>query len=229
MPPMTPYAALRLRTHPFAPEKVIEGRPIQLFDYSRGPLEPRKNANDLQGYFDLYVCADNEQLGRLKDDGRLDVFPNRAGPFGTIVVISGVGGTGRTSLEELLLFEIASRAKSAPVITDYRIGITSKRVQDAANFASLFIARVEDIVKGGEQRKGVKGLPKALRATVKEWKDGLVGDDPNTEFLFTRLAENMRNSLPDTPVVFRLDATNHMNTPDTGLQLARCSETSRIT
>ena len=212
---MPPYSALRLRAHPFAPEKLVGGQTVR-FDYQKGPLDPKASPVDLEYYFDLYAWDDSKQLGPLAPNGRINEFPSRGGVYGSIIVISGVSGTGRTSLEELLLFEIASRSKSPPIVTLYPIAVTSKQVQDASNFANRFISRVEAfLVTSSDRRKEIKALPKTLKGIVKEWKEGLVGDDPNTEFLFTALAENVRGLLPDTPIVFRLDATSHLNTPDT--------------
>jgi hypothetical protein len=214
-PPISPYAALRVRTNPFSHELTIAGQPVR-FDYLQGALAPHEHAWHLNYFFDIYKWVDHEQLGKLGIDGRIRTFPDRADRPGLIIVISGASGAGRTSLENLLRFEIASRAQSPPIVTEYRIGVTSKRAQDALNFATSFIKEVERrLAKTGEKRKEIKNLPKQLRETVKEWKENLVADDPNTDFLFQQLAGDIRTYLPETPIVFCLDASNHINTPDT--------------
>src|SRR5262245_58197011 len=103
------YDKMKLRTNPFSPELTVNGQPVR-FDYIQGPLTPQQNAFHLAYYFDLYKWSDPDQLGRMGQDGRVAAFPDRFGQPGMIIVISGTAGTGRTSLENLLLFEIAERA-----------------------------------------------------------------------------------------------------------------------
>jgi hypothetical protein len=208
------YTAFQLRTNPFSPEVTVNGQQGR-FDYLQGPLSPQKDAMHLNYYFDLYRWLDPEQIGQIGQNGRLVVFPDRLGQPGMIIVISGVSGTGRTSLENLLLFEVETRAKSAPIHTRYTIEISANKVQAAQNFASMLISEIEDYVANPKLGRDAKRLPKKLRATVKEWRENLIEGETNTEFLFQQLTRDIRKTLPDTPIVFSLDASNHMNTPDT--------------
>jgi hypothetical protein len=212
--PTSPYTALQLRTNPFSPQVTENGQQFQ-FDYLQGPLSPQKNSVYLNYYFDLYQWKDQEQIGLIGRDGRLVTFPERLGQPGMIIVISGVSGTGRSSLENLLLFEIEAHGKSVAVCTRYAIEISSNKVQTAHNFASMFIDEIEDYLSRANVGKNAKSLPKKLLATVKDWRDNLVEGEANTEFLFQRLMRDVRRILPDLPIVFCLDASNHINTPDT--------------
>src|SRR5689334_19008496 len=120
----TAFNALRLKTNPFSPERMEDGQLIR-FDYTAGPLTPEINPHHLQYYFDIYDWSDTQQVGNIGPDGRLVNFPTQVGRPGIIVVISGFAGTGRTSLINLLLYEIKNRASSTPIITKYPIKITS--------------------------------------------------------------------------------------------------------
>jgi len=212
--PNGPYAALQLRTNPFSPDINISGQQLK-FDYLQGPLTPQQNRVHLKYYFDLYRWSDPEYVGSIGRDGRISAFPEGFGQPGMIVVISGVSGTGRTSLENLLQFEITARADSEPLLTRYTIEVSSNKVQAAQNFATLFIQDIEDYLSKVKRAKEAKTLPKRLKAIMKEWRESLVPDEPNTDFLFQQLTREVRKILPKTPIVFSLDATNHINTPDT--------------
>jgi hypothetical protein len=205
--------ALRLKTHPFSPERNEGGRLIH-FDYASGPICPEVDSHYLRYYFDVYTWSNTQLLGKIGPDGRLEAFPSPIGRPGLIVVISGFAGTGRTSLINLLLYEIKTRAASTPLITDYPIKITRNRVQDAKNFASNFIRAVTKFT-AGSKRKEIRNLPKKMQTTFNEWKENLSPEEPNTDFLFQGLAMDAQDALPDTQIVFSLDATDYMNTPDT--------------
>jgi hypothetical protein len=63
-PPISPYAALRVRTNPFSHELTIAGQPVR-FDYLQGALAPHEHAWHLNYFFDIYKWVDHEQLGKL--------------------------------------------------------------------------------------------------------------------------------------------------------------------
>jgi hypothetical protein len=178
-------------------------------------LNPQKNASHLRFYFDLYKWCDADEIGKIDTTGRVANFPRRFGPPGMVIVISGVSGTGRTSLENLLLFEIESRAHSPCVVTRYPVEISRNKIQAAHNFASLFVSDIGDHLVRLGRPKDSKALVLLLKDIIKEWRSNLVGDDPNADFLFLQLMQAAKKKLPDTPIVFSLDASNHMNTPDT--------------
>jgi hypothetical protein len=209
----TVLRALRLRTNPFSPECNLGGR-LERFDYTAGPLTPEVAPHHLAYYFDVYEWSDTQQVGKIGPNGRLETFPTQIGRPGMIVVISGFSGTGRTSLINLLLYEIKARASSSPLITNYPIVITRNRVQDAKNFASNFLRTVTKFAEGNKQKK-IRSLPGVMQATFTNWKDNLSSDEPNTDFLFQQLAIDAQDAIPSTPIVFSLDATDYMNTPDT--------------
>lgn len=207
------FAAFGLRTNPFSPERVEDGQPVQ-FDYTKGPLSPETNPNHLQYYFDIYKWSNAQLLGNMGSDGRLKAFPEQIGRPGMIVVISGFNGTGRTSLINLLRYEIKKRADPAPFVIEYSIQITGDRIQDARNFATRFISTVAKVTAGSKQ-KDVKNLPKKMQATFADWKENSTPQNTNTDFLFQGLALDMQDVLPKAQIVFSLDATDYMNTPDT--------------
>ena len=206
-------SALRLKTNPFSPERSDGGRLVQ-FDYTAGPLTPEAYPHHLQYYFDLYDWSDTQQLGNIGPDGRLVTFPNQVGRPGMIIVISGFNGTGRTSLINLLLYEIKHRAPSGLIVTKYPIKITSSRRQDAMNFADNFIRTVTNFTAGNRQR-AIKSLPTKMKDTFDRWKANSSPDETNADYLFQQLALDAEDVLPTTPIVFSLDATDYMNTPDT--------------
>ncbi len=213
-PPPSPFAAMQLRANPFLPELTIRGQQIQ-FDYLRGPLSPQENGMPLNFYFDLYDWRDQDQVGKIGQDGRIREFPDRFGQPGMIIVISGGSQTGRSSLENLLLFEVKARSKTKPIRTEFKIEISSNKVVAAHNFALTFVSDIVDYVDDLKRIKGAKALPGKLRATIAAWKASVTEGEPNTEFLFQQLTRDVRKTLPDTPIVFCLDASSHMNTPDT--------------
>ena len=204
------FNALKLRTNPFSPERVDGGQATR-FDYTAGPLNPETNPQHLQYYFDLYEWFDAQQFGRIGPDGRLVVFPAQVNRPGTIVVISGFTGTGRTSLINLLLFEIRQRALSAPIVTKYPVRITSNRRLEAMNFADNFMRTVLKSTAGTKQRR----IKKLMESTFEKWKTNSSLEEPNADYLFQQLALDVDDVLPNTPIAFSLDATDYMNTPDT--------------
>jgi hypothetical protein len=209
----TAFNALRLKTNPFSPERMEDGQLIR-FDYTAGPLTPEINPHHLQYYFDIYDWSDTQQVGNIGPDGRLVNFPTQVGRPGIIVVISGFAGTGRTSLINLLLYEIKNRASSTPIITKYPIKITSNRRQDAMNFADNFMRTVAKFTASSRKRD-IKNLPKKMTSTFEKWKANSSPDETNADYLFQQLALDVEDTLPDIPIVFSLDATDYMNTPDT--------------
>jgi hypothetical protein len=209
------YEALKLRTNPFAPVTRVDGREIRL-DYYKGPLRPRKDELALRYYFDLYTWARRDSLGPLADDGRIQAFPDGGNSLGTAIVISGLSGTGRTSLEELLLYEIAHRSGSKSIVTDYSIQVSAKPAQDAGDFARMFIGEVQDYLDDiAEKSEAQKALVERLNAQRKDWIDSGDESSRNPEALFGAFARPVRRAFPNTPIVFRLDATHYLNSSDT--------------
>jgi hypothetical protein len=206
-------AALGLKTNPFSPERVEDGNTVR-FDFTAGPLSPEGNPSHLQYYFDIYKWSDSQLVGNIGADGRLRAFPDQVGRPGMIIVISGFSGTGRTSLINLMRYEIRKRANPAPLVIEYSIQITGDRIQDARNFATRIIGTVAKAT-ASDKRKEVKNLSKKMQATFADWKENATPQNANTDFLFQGLALDLEDALPGAQIVFSLDATDYMNTPDT--------------
>src|SRR5882757_6628325 len=99
--PNPPYAELQLRTNPFSPEWISNGKPIK-FDYLK-TLSPQQDATYLNYYFDHYTWKDEDQIFRIGPNGRIKEFRAELSQPGMVIVISGASQTGRSSLENLLM------------------------------------------------------------------------------------------------------------------------------
>jgi len=197
-----------LRTSPFTPSLQEDGRQLR-FAYGAGPLNPyqKDSSYHLRYYFDFYDWMDRGAIAVIQENGRLRVFARPRSDQPMVVLISGFRGTGRTSVKNLLLYEIATRTRGVPVVTEFKISMTAQRAQDAANLANTF-------VKNFEGRPNTGNVKKALQETIKGWRENLLGDDPNMEFLFQSLRNDVDAAIPDTTTVFCLDASSYSASPD---------------
>lgn len=204
-----------LRTNPFTPTVVENDNPTR-FEYGGGPLNPfaEENRYHLRYYFDVYDWMDPHAVDGLNGDGRLRVFERGSGQKPMIVLISGFQGTGRTSLKNLLLFEIATRSAKEPIVTEIKISLTTDRAQDAQNLASTFVKNFTTPTNMGNVRN-------ALQESIKNWRESRLGSDPNMEFLFQSMRNDVEAAIPDRPIVFCFDATNHATSPDAWRQICK--------
>jgi hypothetical protein len=212
MPEMPAFAAMQLKSHPFLPEITVNGQQVR-FDYLRGPLSPRQDGMPTNFYFDFYDWRDEDQVGKIGQNGRIKQFPDRLYESGMIIIISGASQTGRSSLENLLLFEVENRV-SKPISIALKVDIGVGTVQMAQNFASRFTTKVGNYLADQGRAQEGEAVVRKMRDTIASWRESLVPGETNTQFLFEELADHVRRLLPDTPIVFSLNATSHINTPD---------------
>ena len=177
-------------------------------------MAPQRDLGHLDYYFDLYRWSDHDQFGPIRANSRVVPFPGSLEISGMVIVISGEIGTGRTSLENLLLLEIAELSPlQPPMLTRYTVAITSNKIQAAQNFATLFIRGIGRYLTERGTAEAER-ITKELKEIVKDWRETLVDGETNTEFLFAQMTGIVREALPDTPIVFCVDASSHFNTPD---------------
>jgi len=198
---------------------MVVGAEAVEFDYMNGPLKPRAGRMPHSYYFDHYQWGDEAQIARIRPDGGFEVFADdfirSAGdPFrpGSIFVISGANQTGRTSLENLLIFEVERRKQLAPVRIRFTMTMVSDKLQAARDLADAFIFDLASYLEDMGRADDAAQLSEKLNVVLRTWVER--GASANPEFLFLQLNREVRRKLPDAPIVFCCDASNHTNTPD---------------
>jgi hypothetical protein len=104
-------------------------------------LDPRKDRRLLNYYFNVYDWRYSSLVGRFSREDGLQEFPRpedlpHKGPV--LILISGTGQTGRSSLVNLVLYKIETLWESMPIIVETSLDGFDK-AQNMKNMARLFI------------------------------------------------------------------------------------------
>lgn len=198
---MTCLATWGFRTNPFEPERSVNDGASRSINLIRGPLKPNTDAAHLEFYFDLYAWK-SERLNGIEPNGRLRVFTPDDTQMMTLL-ISGARGCGRTSLRNLLIYEIQHHAKEKPIVVDYEIALANDEKQNASGLADFLFDALEIV--------GVDTGP--LQTMF--WARFNRATPPTPAAIFASLKPKIRELLPEAPIVFVLDGSNSNVTADT--------------
>lgn len=184
------------------------------FAYSRGPLQPNVDQAQLSYYFDFYAWNNQAALDGLAPDGRVkNLVADTDGQTMTFL-ISGAGGCGRSSMKNLLLYELGTRAQSGLLTVEALANLSISRAQSAMSLTQAIASTVgaKELALGHQN----KPTSSALLDAAKTWK-GLIVDaaEPDTGSLFQTLKGIVRQAFPDEWLVVTLDALNPALTQDT--------------
>ena len=199
------HPTIGLRLNPFEPEIPIKGKPTR-FRYTSGPLDPRMSDGYLKLFFNLYKWMDKVAIEGLNAEGRLVRLDRLRADHAMLVLISGVSGSGRTSVRNLLLYEIEQRLQHSLLLVEYPVRVVDDPQQNAIDLAMRLQDEVEDIPN--------LDLAMAIGNTLERWQKGTVGGSPNPDTLFALLKRRLDRNIPERPVVFSLEALSHKVSSD---------------
>ena len=189
--------------------------PHDPFAYACEPLSPIDSLVDLDYYYDFYEWVDKAIVGTLAPTGRIASWQIAQPGRMMLLLISGAQGCGRSSLKNLLLYELADRLKPAPIVAEYTIAPSTDPSQSALDMARA----VELQVMFRNLQFG--GIIKGLNDT---WRDDQKLSQPNLGNLFSQLKEAMKAGLPKTPVIVSINALRHQVSIDTAYVTATMVE-----
>jgi hypothetical protein len=166
-------------------------------------LSPGDDPRQLSYYLDFYDWNEAEIFSGLADDGsvRVNALP---GSSPITIIISGEAGSGRSSIKNLLVYQLKQGKNPAPIVLDVPVPPSPTRQGVATVLSTKLMFAVRD-------RK--PGLKDRVKETFDTWKD-MSASDPNAEMLFQLLADDLRGALPDAEVIVILDASSHNLTRD---------------
>lgn len=123
------------------------------------------------------------------------------------LLVSGAQGCGRTSLKNLLLYELTQRSQAPPLVVEFTVAPVLNRAQTALSLARM-LAR---------QAKGLNSAAAtAMATTIETWKNDIIpGAEPLIDNLFGPLKEDIQARFSGASVIIFLDALNHAVTRDT--------------
>lgn len=175
--------------------------PADPFAYAQEPLAPLDRELDLGIYYDFYQWVDDAALGKLAPNGRISSWHIGQQGKMTVMLISGEQGCGRSSLKNLLLFELADRCKPAPIVAEYLAQPSTNRTSIAINVARA-VERAVKITK--------PDLAKTIGETISTWRDDLIpGGEGDLDSLFTAIKQDIAQILHDTCVIVSINALLH--------------------
>ena len=173
------------------------------FPFVGTSLSPQNDPGQLAYYLDLYDWSEAEIFAGLRQDGSIRILSvPELSP--TTILISGEVGAGRSSMKNLLLFELQKGKDPAPVVLDVPVPPSPSR-QQVANLLSI---KVMAAVRARQP-----ALAADVQQTIATWQL-IAGSDPNAESLFPLLADHLRDAAPGAEIIVVLDASNHNLTRD---------------
>jgi len=188
---------LCLRTHPLAPDVGGDGQPLDPKLVER-PLDPKVDGRLLSYYFDVYDWTSASQLGGFGAAEGLKSMPVRGdapGAMPVLILVSGPSESGRSSLANLLVFEIAKACAAEPFVCPIAFD-SYNQAECCLAMANAFIDRIELTTE----------IDPAPLWKLYEREKGNPGSGPNSKYkqIFGSLALRVRPQLK-RPVVFFVD------------------------
>src|SRR5271166_5718821 len=116
---------------------------VDPFESASRPLAPPA---DLTNYFDFYVWLDKSRLSSLADDGRIKIGDLSTGRRMMTLLLSGAQGCGRTSLKNLLRYELTQRSPAPSLVVEFVVTPVINRGQVALSLTRALarVAKVRD-------------------------------------------------------------------------------------
>src|SRR5947208_297405 len=100
------------------------------FPFAGRSLAPQTDPTQLSYYLDFYEWQDPDALAGLRADGTIQIGALQAAET-TTVLISGSSGSGRSSVRNLLVYELIKQAATPPIVLDVRVKLSPDRKQVA--------------------------------------------------------------------------------------------------
>lgn len=173
------------------------------FPFVGASLSPQNDPGQLAYYLDLYDWTEAELFAGLAPDGSIRIVSTpETAP--TTILISGEAGSGRSSMKNLLLFELQKGKTPAPVVLDVPVPPSPTR-QHVANLLSMKVMAAVGAIQ--------PALMTGVRETMAAWQL-IAGSDPNAETLFPLLGDHLREAAPNAEIIVVLDASSHNLTRD---------------
>ena len=161
----------------------------------------------MEHYFDFYSWLDTSAVGGLTPLGRIKSPGLTGGNRMLTLLISGPQGCGRSSLKNLLLFELIQQAAQPPIVVEWPVTPSINRAQNMVSLARKLAQTAQALDVGAGT---------ALNTVIADWqKDQLVGQEPDIDYLFAQLRQDLQIHLPSSPVVVSLEALSHTLSRDT--------------
>jgi len=181
------------------------------FPHAGVSLSPRADPGQLAYYLDFYEWHSAGLLNGLGPGGSIDVSALRSSETVTIL-ISGAKGSGRSSVKNLLLYELEKASQNpdsggalrpAPIILDVKVPLSSDQKQAAIMLSFL-------LADEAERRNPAAG--QQITKTFTRWSNF---PDAAPTMLFQLLQMDIQAAFPHTEVIVVLDASSHTLTRDT--------------
>jgi hypothetical protein len=102
--------------HPFSPTEGPDGKPMSSALLETA-LDPQADERLLTYYFDLYDWQASQVISTICATGLQKFVPSPASRA-RIILLSGLGKTGKTSLRNLILWHIVQPSKLKPIVID---------------------------------------------------------------------------------------------------------------
>jgi len=181
------------------------------FPNADSSLAPMKHPDHLDYYFDFYEWRDQARLKGISAEGRIEILQLSVNT--TTILISGPTGCGRSSLENLLLYEITELAQSAPLILSLKLRVGQR---DTTSRGLALANNTYAEVRRGSPEKG-----QVLLATIEGWKALILpGTQPDIANLFEQLRRDINDELPGALVIVSLEALDHTISYEAALDTA---------
>src|ERR1044072_9066262 len=166
-------------------------------------LSPRDDAKQLALYLDFYDWSQADLFNGLDANGSIKFIAPQNNAT-TTILISGESGSGRSSIKNLLVYELEKSKNPAPIVLVLTVP-ASPTLEKLATALSFKLSQ--------EMTKRSPADAPAIQQTIANWR-AVSGADPNAELLFPELRQNLDEALPGADVIVTLDASSHNLTRD---------------
>lgn len=183
------------------------------FSHAGVSLTPQADSNQLDYYLDFYDWKTHDLLSGLSPKGAVDVSKLRSAHTVTIL-ISGIVGSGRTSVKNLLLYELEKVAVAAgrgipdsrPIVLEVKVPLSTDQQKAALALSMLLITAA---------KRRSADAAKEIEETLVTWQRINAGGSPDVETLFQNLQVAVSERFPGVEIIVVLDALEHTLTRDT--------------
>jgi hypothetical protein len=183
------------------------------FPHAGRSLAPQADPTQLGYYLDFYDWQTTDLLNGLAPNGSIDVSGLKSSDTVTIL-ISGATGSGRSSVKNLLLYELEQASLAAaggaadhkPIVLDVRVPLSTDQKQVALALSMLLIS---------EAKRRSPAAAAQIQDTLRTWQDITGAGPPDVATLFATLQADVTTEFPGIDIIVVLDASSHSLTRDT--------------